>query len=672
MKKSLKECGLSSKRIELLNKANITNSDELFSYYPFRYEKLENSKYSDWSIGDKVVVYGKLISYPTTFKYGYKKSVTRFSVLSENQILNISIYNRPWASTLKLEQFLTIIGKYEGNNKISAINYSGQPIESVIGINSVYPLVDKLTQKIISDSIKKAFEKCSDCIETIIPKEYVVKYKLLNKKDAIRMIHFPKNDNEINSAVRTLKYEEFLKFNIAINLIRINNESSVLKPGKSFNFDDVFVLANHLPFTLTKDQYSVTHEILEDLQSTKVMYRLVQGDVGSGKTIVAALGLYASVLSGKQGALLAPTEILAKQHYKSLKKIFKTTRLKVEVLYSGLKAVKKQEILNMLQNGEIDVIVGTHALIQDNVVFKDLGMVVADEQHRFGVAQRKKLIEKGDKVDFLLMSATPIPRTLAMTLYGDMDVSTIETLPAGRKPVKTFLIQENSFKSVINEITKKLEDNEQVYIITAAIEENENYDARNAVETYENLKKYFNEKYNVGLLHGKMSSEEKEETMELFSKNKIQILISTTVIEVGVNVPNATVMIIYDAHRFGLSQLHQLRGRIQRGNKEGICYLLSDSKDKESLERLNVLLKTNNGFKISSEDLRLRGSGDILGTRQSGVPGFVLGNLFEDTKIINQSRIDALEIIENKDKTDNKKIMDNVILENNTNTTYMD
>ena len=567
MKKSLKECGLSSKRIELLNKANITNSDELFSYYPFRYEKLENSKYSDWSIGDKVVVYGKLISYPTTFKYGYKKSVTRFSVLSENQILNISIYNRPWASSLKLEQFLTIIGKYEGNNKISAINYSGQPIESVIGINSVYPLVDKLTQKIISDSIKKAFEKCSDCIETIIPKEYVVKYKLLNKKDAIRMIHFPKNDNEINSAVRTLKYEEFLKFNIAINLIRINNESSVLKPGKSFNFDDVFVLANHLPFTLTKDQYSVTHEILEDLQSTKVMYRLVQGDVGSGKTIVAALGLYASVLSGKQGALLAPTEILAKQHYKSLKKIFKTTRLKVEVLYSGLKAVKKQEILNMLQNGEIDVIVGTHALIQDNVVFKDLGMVVADEQHRFGVAQRKKLIEKGDKVDFLLMSATPIPRTLAMTLYGDMDVSTIETLPAGRKPVKTFLIQENSFKSVINEITKKLEDNEQVYIITAAIEENENYDARNAVETYENLKKYFNEKYNVGLLHGKMSSEEKEETMELFSKNKIQILISTTVIEVGVNVPNATVMIIYDAHRFGLSQLHQLRGRIQRGSK---------------------------------------------------------------------------------------------------------
>ena len=253
-----------------------------------------------------------------------------------------------------------------------------------------------------------------------------------------------------------------------------------------------------------------------------------------------------------------------------------------------------------------------------------------------------------------------------------MDVSTIETLPAGRKPVKTFLIQENSFKSVINEITKKLEDNEQVYIITAAIEENENYDARNAVETYENLKKYFNEKYNVGLLHGKMSSEEKEETMELFSKNKIQILISTTVIEVGVNVPNATVMIIYDAHRFGLSQLHQLRGRIQRGSKEGICYLLSDSNDKESLERLNVLLKTNNGFEISSEDLRLRGSGDILGTRHSGVPGFVLGNLFEDTKIINQSRIDALEIIENKDKTDNKKIIDNVILENNTNTTYMD
>jgi ATP-dependent DNA helicase RecG len=399
------------------------------------------------------------------------------------------------------------------------------------------------------------------------------------------------------------------------------------------------------------------------------MYRLLQGDVGSGKTLVAALGLYATFLSGKQGALLAPTEILAKQHYKSLKTLFRPTNVKIEVLYSALSTLKKKDLLDKLVNKEIDILVGTHAILQDNVVFNDLGMVVADEQHRFGVKQREKLREKGDKVDFLLMSATPIPRTLAMILYGDMDISTIETMPKGRKPVKTYLINENSFMSVIDEIEEKLALNEQIYIICAAIEESENFEARNTVDIYNNLKEYFDGRYNVGLLHGKMKSEEKEDVMEEFSKNKIQILISTTVIEVGVNVVNATVMIIYDAHRYGLSQLHQLRGRIQRGNKEGICYLLTDSKDEESLNRLNVLLKSNNGFEISAEDLRLRGPGDILGTRQSGVPGFILGDIFKDTKIINQSRIDAKEIIENKDKPDNNRFIKLIEKES---TSYMD
>ena len=672
MSYSLKECGLTPKKIELLNKANIFNSNDLFSYYPFRYDNLESIPYKDWKINDKVVFEGKLISRPSTYRYKYIKSITRFSVMSDDQIFNIVIYNRPWASQLKLEQNMVVIGKYDGNNKITASNYYGKSIDSVLGINPIYPLTDKLTQKIISDAIKKGYEKLGEKIPDIIPKKYILKYKLLHKKDAIRMIHFPKSMDEIAKALRTLKYEEFLKFNVAINLIRENNNSTISKQGKVFNYDDVFVLANNLSFVLTKDQLRATNEILEDLQSSKVMYRLLQGDVGSGKTLVAALGLYACYLSGKQGSLLAPTEILAKQHYISLKKLFKPTNVKVGVLYSALNSVKKKEILDKLKNKEIDILVGTHAILQDNVVFNDLGMVVADEQHRFGVEQRKKLKEKGDKVDFLLMSATPIPRTLAFTLYGDMDISTIETMPLGRKQVKTFLINENSFMSVIDKIEYKLKLNEQVYIICAAIEESENYDARNAVQVYENLKKYFNGRYNVGLLHGKMSSEEKELIMDDFSKNNIQVLISTTVVEVGVNVPNATVMIIYDSHRFGLSQLHQLRGRIQRGNKEGVCYLLTDSKDEESLKRLNVLLNSNNGFEISAEDLRLRGPGDILGTRQSGVPGFILGNLFEDTKIINQSRIDANEIIENKDKVDNKNLINLIEIENNTSIGYMD
>lgn len=669
MSYSLKECGLTPKRIELLNKANIFNSDDLFSYYPYRYDVLESVPYKDWKVNDKVIFEGILISKPTTYKYRGNRSVSRFNVLSEDDVINVTIYNRHWVSQLKLEQKLVIIGKYEGNNKVTASNYYGKPIDEFLGINPVYPLVDKLTQKNVNESIKKAFNKLKDKIENIIPNEFIIRYRLLNKKDAIRMIHFPKSYNEIRLALRTLKYEEFLKFNVAINLIREANDSTTFNQGKSFNYDDVFVLANNLSFNLTKDQLRSVNEILDDLSSNKIMYRLLQGDVGSGKTLVAALGLYATFLSGKQGALLAPTEILAKQHYKSLKTLFRPTNVKIEVLYSALSTVKKKDLLDKLVNKEIDILVGTHAILQDNVVFNDLGMVVADEQHRFGVKQREKLREKGDKVDFLLMSATPIPRTLAMILYGDMDISTIETMPKGRKPVKTYLINENSFMSVIDEIEEKLALNEQIYIICAAIEESENFEARNTVDIYNNLKEYFDGRYNVGLLHGKMKSEEKEDVMEEFSKNKIQILISTTVIEVGVNVVNATVMIIYDAHRYGLSQLHQLRGRIQRGNKEGICYLLTDSKDEESLNRLNVLLKSNNGFEISAEDLRLRGPGDILGTRQSGVPGFILGDIFKDTKIINQSRIDAKEIIENKDKPDNNRFIKLIEKES---TSYMD
>ncbi|MCI6272885.1 MAG: ATP-dependent DNA helicase RecG [Erysipelotrichaceae bacterium] len=672
MSKSLKDCGITKKRIELFEKINIRNADELFSYYPFRYENLDKSVFKDWNKGDKVVFEATLISYPSTYRYSRLKSITKFKVFMEDNELEIVIYNRPWTSNLKINQKLVIVGKYEGLNKVTALNYSGKSIDDIVGITPVYSTTKDITQKIIHETMKKAFENSKNDITNDIPFEYLSKYKLLNKVDAIRKIHFPQTMNDVSLALRTLKYEEFLKFYIAINLLKKNNDNKIVKNSKKFNYDDVFSLVNNLSFTLTKDQFRSVNEILDDLQSNKIMYRLLQGDVGSGKTLVAALGLYATYLSNEQSALLAPTEILAKQHYESLNQLFKPTGLKIKVLYSSMNSQVKKDILKELINGEIDILIGTHAIIQENVVFKNLGMVVADEQHRFGVEQRKKLLEKGEKVDFLLMSATPIPRTLAITLYGDMDISTIETMPSNRKPVKTVLIQENSFYSVINDIEEKLNMNEQIYIICSIIEENENFDARNTIDVYENLKKYFNGRYNVGLLHGKMSPEEKEDVMNLFSNNKIQILISTTVIEVGINVPNASVIIIYDAHRFGLSQLHQLRGRIQRGDKQGVCYLLTDNKNKESINRLKVLLKTNNGFDISSEDLRLRGPGDILGTRQSGVPSFILGDLFEDTKIINQARIDANEIIKNQNVHDNKKIVDSIISDNDLNITYMD
>ncbi len=670
--KSLKQCGLTPKKIEQLNSISIYDSNDLFTYYPFRYEKMERKPYKEWIKGDKVIFEGILLTHPSTYRYAKGRTVTKFIVENDDNDFDVVIYNRPWVNNLKIGQTLVVVGKYEGINKITAINYSGKNINELLGITPIYNQSKNVTQKIISESIRKVFNNLKDEIEDEIPELFIKRYRLLSKRDSLQKIHFPKNDNDIFLALRTLKYEEFLKFYVSLYILKENNNNIVVKTKKEFSFDDVFSLANNLSFNLTKDQLKSVNEILADLQSYKVMYRLLQGDVGCGKTLVAALGMYATVLSGYQCALLAPTEILAKQHYFTLKKLFRPTNLKIKVLYASLSSVAKKEILNELEKGEIDLLVGTHAIIQDNVKFKNLGMVVADEQHRFGVGQRKKLLEKGDKVDFLLMSATPIPRTLAITLYGDMDISTIETMPSNRKPVITKLIKENSFMSVIDEIENKLKSGEQIYIICAAIEDNENFNARNTNDVYENLKNYFLGRYNVGLLHGKMSTEEKDEVMEAFSKNKIQILISTTVIEVGINVPNASVMIIYDAHRFGLSQLHQLRGRIQRGDKQGICYLLTDNRSEDSINRLNVLLKTNNGFEISNEDLRLRGPGDILGTRQSGVPGFILGDLFKDTKIINQARSDAVDIVNNRSSSEYQKFVNEIIKKMDEAISYMD
>ena len=380
------------------------------------------------------------------------------------------------------------------------------------------------------------------------------------------------------------------------------------------------------------------------------MYRLIQGDVGCGKTLVAAFGMYACCLSKHQCALLAPTEVLAKQHYHSLKELFRNQNINVEVLYSSLSTIKKKSILEDLKNGVIDCIIGTHSLIQDNVEFKNLGMVVTDEQQRFGVEQRKKLKEKGDKVDFLLMSATPIPRTLANTIYGDMDVSTIETMPANRKEVLTYLIKENSIRSIEDKIKKTINEHHQIYVICPAIEKNETMNTRNVYDIYTNLSKEFEGFCTVKMMHGKMSSEEKEDVIEQFQKQEIDILVSTTVIEVGVNIVNASMIIIYDANRFGLSQLHQLRGRVQRGSLQGECYLLTGSDDQSSIDRLNVLVECSDGFEISKQDLLLRGPGDILGTRQSGISGFILGNIYTDTKIIEQAKKDAIYILNSQDK----------------------
>lgn len=672
MVKTLKDCKITPKKRACFEQMGIMNSDDLLSYYPFRYDQLECKPYSEWQVKDRIAIEANLITLPRSIRFKGNRTMTKFSVENEDDIFEIVIFNRPWVNKISVGQQVTIIGNYEGKQKITAIQYNTKPLHEQIGIQPVYPLKQGLTQKNIQESMHRCFESVKDDMGEDVPTVFRTRYRLLAKKDALRRIHFPKSNEEVAQAIRTLKYAEFLKFHLAIQLIRKQNSNVAAKEGKRFDFDEVFRLANHLPFPLTKDQVQAVHEILEDLQSSKIMYRLVQGDVGCGKTVVAGLAMFACNLANKQAALLAPTEILAKQHYQSLKELLRPTKLRIEVLYSALPSAIKKDVLERLKNGEIDILVGTHSLIQPDVQFKDLGFVVADEQHRFGVEQRRKLIEKGDKVDFLLMTATPIPRTLANTLYGDMDITTIETMPVGRKEVKTTLIEENSFRQVLPDVIAKIEEGRQVYVVCSAIEESEGLSVRNVVSIYEQLSKAFKGIAQVGVLHGKMSSEEKTEMMRQFDNNEVQILVSTTVIEVGVNVVNATVMIIYDAHRFGLSQLHQLRGRVQRGSEQGICYLLTDSKDANSLERLRVLVNTNNGFEISAQDLRLRGPGDILGTRQSGLPAFLLGNLVEDTKIIETTKKDCIEILEQPNDPENAELIQQVVQLNSNTLTTMD
>ena len=645
----LKELKLTPKRIEICNRLDLKDSNDILSYYPFKYEEYVVTPYLSFKEGMNVFFEGELLTSPTSFRLPTRKVMTKFTVLYDEEEIQITIFNRPWARSLPLNSKITIVGKYNGNNKVTALNYYTKDIKEIEGIVPFYSLKDGISQNDIRKIIELTFDKTKDELVDKIPSKYIETHQLLPYKVAIENIHFPKNSELLKKSLSRLKYEEFLNFYIALNYLKENTTGNQ-KESKSFLLKDVNTFIDSLPYELTQDQNEAVDSIINDLKSNHSMYRLVQGEVGSGKTAIAMIALYANYLSGYQGALMAPTEILAKQHYESFINQFKDLPCKIGLLYSAQD--NNSEIKEKLRSGEIDIVIGTHALFQEDVKFKNLGLVIADEQHRFGVKQRRALKEKGKDVDFILMSATPIPRTLASSIYGDMDVSTIETMPIGRKGCKTYLIKKNSIASVLPDIKKKLEEGRQVYIIAAAIEANENYNAKDASGLRNALVDAF-KPYKIGLLHGRMSSSEKDEVMDAFNSNDIQVLVSTTVVEVGVNVKNATVMVVYDADKFGLSQLHQLRGRIQRGNYEGTCYLLTDSKDSNVLERLNVLCKTNNGFEISYEDLRLRGPGDILGTRQSGIPAFILGNIIEDTRFIEAARKDAIEICNNLEDKEN-------------------
>ncbi len=647
----LKALRITERRQQQLQTMGISCVQDLLTYYPFRYEIVAKSASRDWNINDNIVCEGIIVQRARMIRLGRNKTMTRFSILSEDQEeFQVTLFNRPWVSQFQEGKTITVFGKYNGNGRITAAQYQMKPLAELQGIHPVYNLKEGMRQNDVRRLIKKAYDLCGSELADFLPPTLVERYRLCSRAQALYWVHFPADKEQLRQALRHLKYEEFFRFQLVMQAIKAENRPIARGNVKHFSTDEVFALAKSLPFQLTSDQQQAIMDILRDLSDEKVMMRMLQGDVGCGKTMVAAFGLYACVLAHKQGAFLAPTEILARQHCENLQRLFADHDVRVELLCSSLKPSEKKKVLQDLANNEIDIIVGTHALFQESVSFYDLGMVVADEQQRFGVQQRRQLLEKGEKVDFLLMSATPIPRTLAQSLFGDMDVSIIAQLPQGRMPIETRMIHSSSMQKILEQVLTLVDEGEQCYVVCPAIEKNEEMPLRNVMDIYQGMNALLGKRYRIGLLHGRMSGEEKQEVMERFAAGELQFLVSTTVIEVGIDVKNANIMIIYDAHRFGLSTIHQLRGRVGRGTHKGYCFLLSATNDQDALARLKMLEKTSDGFEISKYDLKLRGPGDLLGTRQSGVPGFVLANVITDEKMLEAAREDAAYVLDHLDE----------------------
>lgn len=637
----------------LFNKLGIENVDDLVSHYPFRYERITRSNLQEANEMDKVIIDGKIDSAPILVRLkGNLNKMNVRVVTSDGKVVGVSIFNRAFLkSSLTVGANVTVFGKFEkSKNIILASEIRLGLLPKGEKIESVYHGTAGLASKNIAGFINTALMQYGNEVTDYIPKTYIDKYNFLNKKTALNIVHNPPAMDKLKEASIRLKYEELFLFMTKINYLKIKNQNIKNGIERKYNEKDLNNLIDSLPFKLTKDQSKVLSEILSDMKSKKRMNRLLQGDVGSGKTVISVIALYANYLSGFQGALMVPTEILATQHFENVKKTLENYNLKIELLVGSLSKKEKDTIHKKLKEGEIDIIIGTHALIQEDAVYKNLGLVITDEQHRFGVMQRTILKEKGDMPDVLYMSATPIPRTYAMTIYGDMDISTIETLPSGRKPITTYLKSNKEIKDVLHMMYDELKEKHQIYVIAPLIEESESLDLTTVNELKDKMESAFGSKYNIGVVHGKLSNKDKDKIMEEFIKNNIQILISTTVIEVGVDVPNTTMIVIFDANRFGLSTLHQLRGRVGRSNLESKCILISDS----DTDRLKIMTKTNDGFEISEEDFKLRGHGDLFGTRQSGDMSFKIANVKEDYKILLQTKKDSMKFLESTKEEDIK------------------
>ncbi len=620
---------------------------DLMEFVPARYEDRRLKSPEEAAHDEKVTIEGTIQSEPSVMYYSKKKSRLTFKIMSGPHLINVTFFNQPYLKKkISVGDTVTITGKWDRHR----LAVSGQLLETGpytrgTDFEAVYLLRNAIPVKQFRKLVKQAIDLYGSYIEETLPNELLQKYRLMNRKDAIRALHFPQSQDEMKQARRRFVYEEFFYFQLKMQALRktIREQSGGIE--QKYDLSKLKKLIDSLPFELTNAQKKAVNEICADLKSPYRMNRLLQGDVGSGKTAVATLALYASVTAGFQGALMVPTEILAEQHAKSLHEMLEPFGVKTALLTGTVKGKRRKALLSALESGEIDILIGTHALIQDDVIFRNLGLVITDEQHRFGVNQRRTLRSKGENPDVLFMTATPIPRTLAITVFGEMDVSIINEMPAGRKAIETYWAKEEMLGRVLDFTEKELRKGRQAYVICPLIEESEKLDFQNALDVHAQLSSYYQGKFSVGLMHGRLSSEEKDTVMKSFSANELNILVSTTVVEVGVNVPNATVMIIYDAERFGLSQLHQLRGRVGRGSEQSYCMLIADPKSETGKERMVAMTETNDGFVLSEKDLELRGPGDFFGRKQSGLPEFKMADMVHDYRALEAAREDAKELI---------------------------
>ena len=639
--------GIGKETAENLAQIGIWTIEDLVWTFPYRHEDFRIKDLTETPHNERVTIEATVESMPTAMFLGRNKSRLQVHVRAGRHLVKVIFFNQHYLKQkLVPGMVVTVTGKWDrGRQVINGQSITFGPKTDVVDFEPVYSLKGNMQQKRFRKVMRQALDLAQDHLIDPLPNDLREAYKLLPVDEALEGVHFPKDATHAKHARRRFVYEELLQFQLRIQALRkIRKEQ---EHGLSIQYDlqKLKAFIDTLPYELTNAQKRVVNEICKDLKTPERMNRLLQGDVGSGKTVVAAIGLYAAVTAGYQGALMAPTEILAEQHAQNLHAWFEPIGVRIALLSGKTKTKARRILLEQLANGEIDILIGTHALIQPVVQFKNLGFVITDEQHRFGVEQRRILKEKGENPDVLFMTATPIPRTLAITAFGEMDVSIIDELPAGRKQIETHWLKQEQLNSVLVKMREELVQGRQAYVICPLIEESDKLDVQNAVEAYEQLATYFAGQYEVGLMHGRLSPEEKDDVMREFSEGRIHILVSTTVVEVGVNVPNATFMAIYDAERFGLAQLHQLRGRVGRGEHQSYCVLLADPKTDEGKERMRSMTETNDGFKLAEKDLELRGSGDFFGKRQSGLPEFKMADLVHDYRALDVARQDAEKLV---------------------------